>query len=163
MSTLIRPLVLAAIVLSALTILAGGALFLRYGGGKPFPGRADAPLLGPADLELVATLAEPPGNVAVSADGRVFVTLHPEAKPERWHVVELVGGAARPYPDEASQAALYTAPQGIRIDRQGRLWTIDHGDNGIAPARLVGIDLASGQVVVDHTFERTVAPLLSYL
>lgn len=161
-----KPARLFLIVIGALAALvatAYGALFLRYGGGAPFPGRAGAPLLGPNDLELVATMAEPPGNVAVSADGRVFVTLHPEAKPERWHVVEIVDGKARPYPDEASQALLYKAPQGIRIDRQGRLWTIDHGDNGISPARLVGIDIATGKVVADHTFDRTIAPVLSYL
>lgn len=151
------------ILIVAFAAVAAAAVVARYGGGVPFPGRPGAPLLSAADLEIVASLPEPPGNVAVSADGRVFVTIHPEAKPETLHVAELVDGKAVPYPDAAAQETLYTAPQGVRIDRQGRLWTIDHGDNGIAPARLVAVDLATGKVVHDHTFDRATAPTLSYL
>ncbi|MBU6372411.1 MAG: hypothetical protein KJS97_06735 [Alphaproteobacteria bacterium] len=160
---MLKLLRMGAIVVGVVIAAAAGGLYLRYGGGAPFPGKPGAPLLPAAALEIVASLPEPPGNVAVSADGRVFVTIHPEAKPQDLHVVELVGGKAVPYPDAAAQNTLYTAPQGIRIDRQGRLWTIDHGDNGIAPARLVAIDLATGKVAHDHTFDRTIAPTLSYL
>jgi sugar lactone lactonase YvrE len=146
-----------------LALLLAGGLYWRYGGGKDFPDRSTPPLIGADQVEIVATLPEPPGNVAVSADGRVFITLHPEAKPEVNHVVELVDGVAVPFPDAASQHTLYNSPQGIRIDRQGRLWTIDHGDNGFSPARLVAIDIATRKVVHDHTFSRDVAPVLSYL
>jgi sugar lactone lactonase YvrE len=138
-------------------------LYVRYGGGKDFPDRSTAPLIDAANVEVVATLDEPPGNIAVSADGRVFITLHPEAKPEVNRVVELVGGKPVPFPSVEAQKTLYIAPQGIRIDRQGRLWTIDHGDNGFSAARLVAIDIATRQVVHDHTFSRDVAPALSYL
>jgi sugar lactone lactonase YvrE len=153
------------IVIAAVVLLGGLALLLyaRYGGGKDFPDRSTAPLIDAGGVEVVATLDEPPGNIAVSADGRVFITLHPEAKPEVNHVVELVNGKPVPFPSAEAQKTLYIAPQGIRIDRQGRLWTIDHGDNGFSPARLVAIDIATRQVVHDHTFSREVAPTLSYL
>src|SRR5688572_10697120 len=47
---------------------------------KEMPNKIEgkAPLLGAADLELVAELPFAPGNVAVSADGRVFFSFHPE-------------------------------------------------------------------------------------
>lgn len=160
MLKILRAVTIICVVLAA---GAAAALYVRYGGGAPFPGEPGTPALPASALELVAQLPEPPGNIAVSAEGRVFVTIHPEAKPQTLHVVELVNGVARAYPSAAAQTTLYTAPQGIRIDRQGRLWTIDHGDNGIAPARLVAVDLASGQVVHDKTFDRAIAPTLSYL
>lgn len=153
---------LALALLLAVLALAG-FLYLRYGGGRAFPDASTAPLLPSGSLDLVATLDEPPGNIAVSADGRVFITIHPESKPQTNHVVELIDGAAVPFPSAEAQAALYRAPQGIRIDRQGRLWTIDHGDNGIAPARLVAVDIATREVVHNHVFDRTIAPQLSYL
>lgn len=157
---LVRAVLIAVVVIF---LGAVAAIYARYGGGAPFPGKPGVPLVPAAGLEVVARLPEPPGNVAVSADGRVFITIHPEAKPPHLHVAELIDGKAVPYPDADAQAHLYTAPQGIRIDRQGRLWTIDHGDNGIAPARLVAIDIATGQVAHDHTFDRQTAPTLSYL
>lgn len=138
-------------------------LYSRYGGGEAFPPRRSAAMLPEDALELVAELPEPPGNIAVSRDNRIFLTIHPESKPPTNRVVEIVNGQMRPFPDEAAQSELYHAPQGIRIDRQGRLWTIDHGDNGIQPARLVAVDLASGAAVHDFTFPREIAPLFSYL
>jgi sugar lactone lactonase YvrE len=149
-----------------LVLLVGGLaafLYARYGGGKDFPDRSTPPLIDASAVEVVATLDEAPGNIAVAADGRVFITLHPEAKPEVNRVVELVGSKMEPFPSAEAQRTLYIAPQGIRIDRQGRLWTIDHGDNGFSPARLVAIDIVTRQIVHDHTFSRDVAPMLSYL
>jgi sugar lactone lactonase YvrE len=160
MFKLLRTFVIGLLVLIAAL---AGLLYSRYGGGKAFPGKPTAPVFASASLEEVAALDEPPGNVAVSADGRVFITIHPESKPLTNHVVELVDGKPAPFPSSEAQATLYKAPQGIRIDRQGRLWTIDHGDNGIAPARLVAIDIATRRVVHDHTFDRRIAPVLSYL
>lgn len=143
--------------------LLAAALYSRYGGGEAFPPRRSAAMLPEEALELVAELPEPPGNIAVSRDNRIFLTIHPESKPPTNRVVEIVNGQMQPFPDEAAQQKLYHAPQGIRIDRQARLWTIDHGDNGIQPARLVAVDIASGAVAHDFTFPREIAPLFSYL
>jgi sugar lactone lactonase YvrE len=159
MRWLLRSFIAIVVVIACLALF----LYTRYGGGKDFADRSTAPLLPASALEVVAALDDPPGNVAVSADGRVFITLHPEAKPEVNRVVEIVDGKAVPFPSAEAQQQLFVAPQGIRIDRQGRLWTIDHGDNGFSPARLIAIDIASRRVVHDHVFPRDVAPVLSYL
>lgn len=153
-------------MLAGVAILAGclaAVIFARYGGGKDFPDVSTPPLIDASQVEVVVALDEPPGNIAVAADGRVFFTIHPESKPQTIKVAELVEGQAKAYPSVDAQTTLYKAPQGIRIDRQGRLWTIDHGDNGFSPARLVAVDLATGQVVHDHRFDRAIAPMLSYL
>lgn len=137
-------------------------LRLLYGGGGQFPDRSTPPRLAPESVEVVATLREPPGNIAVSRTGRVFITLHPEAKPEKIKVAEIVGGNVTAYPDETRQS-LYHAPQGIRIDRQDRLWTIDHADNGLGQPRLLAIDLNTATVAHQYDFPRDIAPRLSYL
>ena len=116
-------------------------LYVRYGGGGDFPDRTGTPLLrAAASLEHVANLPTPAGNIAVSAGGRVFVSLHPEARPKN-KVVELVDGQMKPWPSEAFQGG--TDPRAfrevlsLRIDRQNRLWTLDTGQHGMHPGRLL--------------------------
>ena len=72
-------------------------------GGMRLEDRTTAPLLPAAALELVADLAFPPGNIAVSRTGRVFFSFHPGGDPPI-AVAELVGGKPFPYPDQAFQA-----------------------------------------------------------
>ncbi len=145
-----------------LFVLAGTLRFL-YGGGEPFQSPTMALESTSTNLELVAELSEAPGNIAVSKTGRVFITLHPEAKPEFAKVVEIKDGKMIPYPDKIAQTETYRAPQGIRIDSQNRLWTIDHGDNGILGARLVAVDLDSNQIIDQYDFPKEIAGILSYL
>jgi sugar lactone lactonase YvrE len=147
---------------------------LRYGGGSTdFPERIGTPLLRGDALEEVASLPTPPGNVAVSADGRVFLSVHPEGHP---HVkmVELVGGEARPFPDEAWQAKrgngadgkslpFFDAVLGVRIDRQGRLWTLDHANHGLGQPRLLAFNVDSRALVARYDFPRSLTPRGSYL
>ncbi|HKC52404.1 MAG TPA: hypothetical protein VKF60_16555, partial [Myxococcota bacterium] len=68
-------------LLLAFVALAYAALHARYGGGGDFPDRSGPASLGADALEVVANLEFPPGNVAVSASGRVFATFHPEGSP----------------------------------------------------------------------------------
>ena len=70
------------------------AVWWRYGGGEEFEDLTTHPELPASALERVADLSMPPGNIAVSADGRVFFTFHPEASPpvqvaERWSLARL--------------------------------------------------------------------------
>ncbi len=164
MRGLIKTVVILAVVLAGLA----GLLKWQYGGGGEFPDRHTGdPRLPESALEVVAELPTPPGNIAVSATGRVFVTLHPEAHPT-WSVVELVDGRMQPWPSAEFQQA-GTAPQhfrdvlSLRIDRQNRLWTLDNGRHGLFPARLLAFDLDSGTVVHEFEFPREVAGLGSHL
>jgi hypothetical protein len=136
---------------------------LRYGGGAPYPDLTGEPLLGENDLETVLSYPEPIGNVAVSDDGRGFFTVHPESRPEGAKLLEFRDGAARPYPSEALQDELFQTPLGVVVDRQQRLWIIDHGKHGFGNPRLVAIDLLTDKVVHNHRFKNTVAPGGSFL
>jgi sugar lactone lactonase YvrE len=137
-------------------------LHLRYGGGEPYPDLSGPPMFDEAALEVVVTSPEPIGNHAVSADGRVFYTIHPESRPTGAKLLEWVDGAPRAFPSDDAQS-LFETPLGVAVDRQNRLWTIDHGNHGTGKARLLAFDLSTGQVVHDHVFDSSVAQLGSFL
>jgi sugar lactone lactonase YvrE len=157
-------------LLLVLVVLAGAlaaVLKLRYGGGDDFPDRhTGAPRLPASALEVVANLPTPPGNIAVSASGRVFITLHPEAHPAT-KVVELKDGVPMPFPNAAWQDP-ETDPRHfrdvlpVRIDRADRLWTLDNGAHGTHPARLMAFNIDTGEVAHEYEFPREIAGLGSH-
>src|SRR5210317_1175606 len=138
-------------------------LWVRYGGGQAYPDLSTAPVLDSSSLEEVVTYAEPIGNVAVSRDGRIFFTVHPESRPTGNKLLEYVRGAAIPYPSGAAQAELFDTVLGIVIDRFNRLWTIDHGNHGLRPARIVAIDLDTNEVLRNQALSPDIAPAGSFL
>lgn len=137
---------------------------LIFGGGARLEDRTTAPTIPATAVEQVAALDFPPGNVAVAANGRVFVTLHPDGKPPM-KVAELVDGKAVPFPDEAFQRVEtplhFATPLSMRIDRQGRLWVLDHADYAQGQPRLLAFDVDTRKVVHQYDFPREVAGLLS--
>src|SRR5256712_10314468 len=137
-------------------------LCLAGWGGSGLETRTPAPTLPASALEVVADLDYPPGNIAVSSTGRVFFTLHPNGDPPT-KLVELVGGKPVPYPDEASQKMRFDSPLAVRIDRQGRLWTLDFARYGRGQPRLLAYDLATNTVVHEYDFPSDVAGFLSML
>jgi len=152
--------ILAALVL--LAAVAAIALRVRYGGATvPFPDTTKSPLLGSGAVEVVAVLDEPPGNIAVASDGRVFFTLHPEARP-RVKVLQLVDGKPVPYPNAEWQERFVT-PLSLRIDGQGRLWALDIGYHGFRHPRLYAFDLASGKLVHQWDIPRDIAGFGSFV
>lgn len=163
-----RTLVKLVLILFVLGALLAGGLKWRYGGGGAFPDRLPGPARLPETaLETVAELPTPPGNIAVSADGRVFVSLHPEARPE-WKIVELVDGTMQPWPNLAFQTdpnepRRFRDVLSLRIDAQNRLWTLDNGQHGLHPGRLLAFDVASGALVHEFEFPRAIAGLGSHL
>lgn len=141
----------------------------RYGGGRTdFPDRSGAPSLPASALETVADLGTPPGNIAVSPSGRVFITLHPETHPKT-KVAELVGGRPVAFPSERMQSdpgdgsPWFDTPLSLRIDRQGRLWVLDNANHAVGQPRLLAFEVESARLV--HRFEvpRAVAGLGSHL
>jgi sugar lactone lactonase YvrE len=149
----------ALVVLLGLLVVAA---WLRYGGGARFPDRTGDPELPASALEVVADLPWPPGNVAVAPDGRVFFTYHPEGDPPR-NVLELVGGKPVPYPPQLPDGLEFQSVLSLRIDRQGRLWTLDYAHHGFGTPRLLAFDLASGALAHRHDFPRAVAGWGSHL
>ncbi|HJQ35505.1 MAG TPA: L-dopachrome tautomerase-related protein [Thermoanaerobaculia bacterium] len=150
--------VLVLVLLAALIL----TLRIRYGGAtQPFPDRTSAPLLGNDRVEIVATLPEPPGNIAVADDGRVFFTYHPEARPE-WKVLQLVDGKPVPYPSLEWQKEFVT-PLSVRIDKQGRLWVLDLGFHGMHRPRLIAFDLKTGARVYQWRIPPAIAGFGSFV
>lgn len=163
-----RALAVTLLLVLALVAALLVTVKLRYGGGGDFPNRIPGPpRLPEAALEVVAELPTPPGNIAVSSSGRVFVTLHPEARPD-WKVVELRDGKAEPFPSLAFQTGAgeprwFRDVLALRIDGYGRLWTLDNGGHGRHPARLLGFDLRKNEAQYEYEFPRGIAGLGSHL
>ncbi len=86
-----------------------------------------------ARLEVVATLREGPGNIAVTPEGRIILSQHQFYAPD-FRVVELLkDGRTVPFPNDAWARApgadgvgLHSV-LGIRSDGQGVVWMLDNG------------------------------------
>lgn len=157
---------ISRITLWIVLILVTGLAFvvrLRYGGGKPYPDVTGEPVLKGDGLETVLSYPQPIGNVAISVDGRGFFTVHPESRPTGAKLLEFRGGTAWPFPNEELQDELFETPLGVAVDRQHRLWVIDHGTHGFGTPRLLAIDLLTNEIVHDHRFDGEAAPGGSFL
>lgn len=159
MGTIFRLLIV--VILGAAATL--GLLWLHFGGGDPYAKLAANPSVTESALETVVSYSEPIGNVAVSASGRVFFTLHPEARSNGPRLMEWRDGKALPFPEAEIQAQLLDTPLGLVVDRQERLWVVDPSHHGFGRPRLVAISLATGVVVHEHVFPREIAPRGSFL
>ena len=149
--------------IATITLLGAAILRFSYGGGEPYPDLSTPPMLDESELEVVLSYGEPIGNVTVSGDGRIFFTVHPESRPQGNKLLEWVNGAAVPYPSGTVQPYLFNTVLGIVVDRQDRLWTMDHGNHGFGTARLLAFDLASGKIAHDFLFPADSAPAGSFL
>jgi sugar lactone lactonase YvrE len=140
----------------------------RYGGGEHFPAVEISQVsFDSGALEIVANLPEPPGNIAVSDKGRIFFTFHPEGRPSL-KVAEWVDGEAKAWPSMSFQTGegeerYFQNVLSLRIDQQGRLWTLDNAHHGLGQTRLLAFDIESGEVVHEYEFSRDAAPRLSHL
>ncbi len=161
--------VLTRVVVGLVGVVVVLALAVRvfFGGGEHLADRTTAPAIPASAVEQVAALDYPPGNIAVSATGRVFLTLHPDGNPPI-KVAELVDGKPVPFPDEAFQHAdgaglHFATPLSMRIDRQGRLWVLDYAEYGRGQPRILAFDVDGRTVVHQYDFPKEVAGLLSML
>jgi Major royal jelly protein len=142
--------------------------YIRYGGsGKPFPNMATQPRWRADSLQIVATLPEPPGNIAVSKEGRIFCTYHAESRPDV-KVWELVDGKTIPFPNlqwqsSANGKVYLDAIFNIRIDAQNRLWTLDHGQNGFKTPRLLCFDINTRNLITQIDIPADAAGIGSYI
>ena len=138
-------------------------LWIRHGGGAPYPNLMTTPQLSADVLEEVLAYSEPIGNVTVSSSGRIFFTVHPESRTRGNKLLEYVNGASVPYPSLQEQAELFDTPLGVAIDKYDRLWVIDHGNHGMRSPHIVAIDLVIGDVIRNQVLDVSIAPLGSFL
>lgn len=146
---------LTYILLFLAILLLNGCAFTFF--GEKLEDRSTQPLFSAEkDLEVCAELDYPPGNIAVSPEGRVFFSFHPAGKPPI-HIAELVLNHVVPYPDKDAQEEKFTSPLSLRIDRQNRLWVLDYGAYGFRKVKLYAFDLNSNQLVHEFQFPRNIA------
>ena len=136
------------IVLGVLLVVALLAIRLTLGGGRRMEDRTGPPELPGSVLEKVVDLDYPPGNIAVSAGGRVFFTLHPDANPPE-KIMELKDGKAVPFKPKIMPPL--ETPLALRI-RRDWLWALDHGNFGRGQPRIVAWDISAGDALV-HQFK----------
>jgi len=160
MAALLRALIFAV---PAVVLLLATVLWFLYGGGSYYPDLSTPPLLSDDKLEVALQSDEPVGNVAVSRDGRIFFTIHPESRPDQNKLLEWRGAAAVPYPSAEMQKSHFQAVLGLVVDQQNRLWTIDHGLHGLGTARLSAFDLGTNKLVHDYIFPSEIAQSGSFL
>lgn len=130
----------------------------------PRPSPAAQPPSAGARLEPVVEFAhDRPTAVAVTAGGRVFVSLpyssHSDPATHAATVVEVAGGVPRPYPDAVwngkdggNVGARLLNVQSLTLAADGFLWLLDTGSPrraGVVPggAKLVKVDPATDRVV----------------
>lgn len=151
------------LLLLACVALAAIVLNARYGEGEPYRDVSTPPAAHESALETVLQYPEPIGGVAVTRQGRLFFTVHPESRPGGNKLLEWIDGAAEPYPSGSAQVELFDTVLGIAVDRQDRLWSLDHGNHGFGTPRLLAFDLNTNTVVRDVPVPANVAPKGSLL
>jgi len=97
-------------------------------------------------FEIIARLDEAPGNITVTVDGRIILSLHQFYAP-KYAVVELKrDGTLVPFPNEAvantqrREESRLESVLGIRSDGQGIVWMLDNGMRYGSVPKLVGWD-----------------------
>lgn len=148
------------IFIGAFVVIAIALVLIRqsYVESTPFPDRTGMPLLASTEMEVVADLPYPPGNIAVADNGDVYLTLHPEASP-KINVAKLVDGEAQAFPNVQWQPGgtephAFNEVLSVRIDQQQQLWVLDNGKHGLNKVRLFAFDLATGEMKKRFTFSR---------
>lgn len=147
----------------------------------PDDARVETPLAEtPPTLELVRAFPEHQlTGVAVSPEGRVFVSFPRWGGPHEHSVVELLPeGGSRAYPDEEwnrwdpaggeDPATRLICVQSVVVDDRGTLWILDPAAPGLRSVvpggpKLLRVDLATDEVERVYTFDPTIAPEGSYL
>ena len=110
-----------------------------------------AALADPPTFETYAQLTECPGNIAATADGRVFISIH-QFMPSKNRVVEIAKDRSlKPFPNEAwnrGDAAADTLDSvlGIRADSRGVVWMLDNGMRGKVTPKIVAWDTKANRL-----------------
>ena len=121
-------------------------------------------------VEGVASLPFRPGNVCVTAKGRVFATSHPLDGENDVQLFEVTGpDRFQAWPSEKFQSPkgrygenTIDTPLGITKDGRGGLWVVDMGQR-IGKTRVWGFDIASGELIKKIDLPASIAPVGSFV
>jgi sugar lactone lactonase YvrE len=98
------------------------------------------------DWEVVAELEEAPGNLTVTSDGRIFLSVHQHFSPDL-RMAELDPADSTrllPFPtepmalDDPSAPLALNSVLGVQTDREGVVWMLDNTMRGGGVPKLVG-------------------------
>jgi sugar lactone lactonase YvrE len=151
-----------------------GAVFFTCGKNDPKQNTNNTPK---AELSLVAESEQLWTGVAVSREGRIFVNY------PRWSPLVTVSvgeisasGDVAPFPNEdwntwtpgLDPADHFICVQSVYVDHENYLWVLDPANplfQGVVTggAKLLKVDLQSGQVIQKIIFDASIAPSGSYL
>lgn len=102
-------------------------------------------------LETVAELSVCPGNITVTPQNRIIISLHPFYSPKD-RVVELTkDGKLIPFPnaawnDGSKRAEAFDSVLGVQCDAKGVVWMLDNGFRGGAIPKVVGWDSVNNRL-----------------
>ena len=137
-------------------VLLAAVIKYFFGQGQPFltEYKPTAPILSKAHVTAIP-VSMPPGCITISPiDGRVFFDTHPFANPKgngQPSVFELLpDNTVKPWPSLEAQS-LFVAPFGITTDAFGRVWFIEPAALDRASTRILGLNVTTGDVILDHT------------
>jgi sugar lactone lactonase YvrE len=119
---------------------------------------------GATNLEVVAEVDVAPGNITVTPDGRVILSLHPLFSPSL-RVAELTkSGKLIPFPNEEwnkpdfGQQDRFDSVLGMQCDTRGVVWMLDNGLRGGSLPRLLGWDLKANRMTRIYTLTPPAIP-----
>jgi hypothetical protein len=117
----------------------------------------------PSGVEVIARLSQTPGNIAVSPDGRIFISLHPFGNPTQRVLELLPDGSTKPYPNAQWSQAVAADGIGIegiiglRCTAAGVLWMLDLGSPQ-HPPKLIAWDTRREKLVRTISLAGSVTP-----
>ncbi|MGI9413672.1 MAG: L-dopachrome tautomerase-related protein [Hyphomicrobiales bacterium] len=119
------------------------------------------------ELEVVAELREAPGNITLTPDGRMIISLHQFYGP-KLRVAEVgKDGSLKPFPNAAWNADegpyTFDAVLGIQSDTRGVVWMLDNGGRRGTSPKLVGWDTTSNKLARVIEIPPDAAPEGSFL
>ncbi|MEL6787853.1 MAG: L-dopachrome tautomerase-related protein [Cyanobacteria bacterium J06607_15] len=132
-----------------------GAMVIWFSGLHPLAAQTEiAQTEELAELEIVAEFpaAHPPGNIAVTPEGRLIMSQHQFFGAPLRVVEVLDDGSVAPFPNEAWSSEPNSAGiglntvLGLRSDENGVVWMLDRSDGSGQPGKIVGWDTENDEL-----------------
>lgn len=128
---------------AALSLSMAVAFLFALAGAGESQAQSSKKKQAPPEVAFSFDHKNPPGNIAVSPEGRVFMSLH-QFYGAPFKLVEVKeDGSTVPFPDAKTSKGLNNV-LGIRIDRNGVLWALDGSKGAQIPGRVLSWDTRTG-------------------